>query len=224
MINFIFMLTHNDSTVPDASRSTRSCAARRCSYVGFKDIGATPRSSPSVAEQAHDDGLEVMLEVVSTSPRRRSASLEAAASIGVDWVLGGTNPDTGLRSSPAAVSSTARSRAHRRSPERPCGQDRGDRRDRPLTSTAGVDGVDLLAYRSRPPTSHRWSKRWSPPPRARSSSPARSSTPSRSRCSPAPGCGASPSAARSSRTSCPAGLVVAGQIRAVLDVSATVAG
>ncbi len=44
------------------------------------------------ATQAHADGLEVMLEVVSTSRDDELRSIAAAAEIGVDWVLGGTHP------------------------------------------------------------------------------------------------------------------------------------
>jgi hypothetical protein len=46
---------------------------------------------------AHDDGLEVMLEVVSTTREEELRSVAASAKIGVDWLLGGTHPEDGLR-------------------------------------------------------------------------------------------------------------------------------
>ena len=70
-------------------RSIRDCGLR---YVGFKDIGATPAELREVCAQAHADGLEVMLEVVSTTKEEELRSIAAAAEIGVDWVLGGTHP------------------------------------------------------------------------------------------------------------------------------------
>ena len=97
MIEFVFMLTHHDRTVPDAAdvyEQVRECGLR---YVGFKDIGATVTELRKVCARAHADGLEVMLEVVSTSLEEELRSVAAAAEIGVDWLLGGTHPGDGLR-------------------------------------------------------------------------------------------------------------------------------
>lgn len=96
MIEFVFMLTHHDRTVGqplEVYGQIRECGLR---YVGFKDIGASVAELREVCEQAHADGLEVMLEVVSTSKEDELASLAAAGQIGVDWVLGGTHPADGL--------------------------------------------------------------------------------------------------------------------------------
>ena len=41
MIEFIFMLTHNDQTVPDALDVYGTLRDTDLRYVGFKDIGAT---------------------------------------------------------------------------------------------------------------------------------------------------------------------------------------
>ena len=49
-MNFIFMLTHNDSTVPDAAGVYDSLRGTALHYVGFKDIGATPDELAVVAE------------------------------------------------------------------------------------------------------------------------------------------------------------------------------
>jgi hypothetical protein len=96
VIEFVFMLTHHDRTVGrplEVYGQIRECGLR---YVGFKDIGASPAELREVCEQAHADGLEVMLEVVSTTKEAELASIAAAGQIGVDWVLGGTHPDDGL--------------------------------------------------------------------------------------------------------------------------------
>lgn len=148
-MNFIFMLTHDDTTVPDAAQVYEQVRGTPLSYVGFKDVGATPGELAIVAEKAHADGLEVMLEVVSTSVESELASLETALPIGVDWVLGGTHAEDGarilrssgikycpfpgrieghpsvLRGSTAEIASDARA----------------------LTAMEGVFGLDLLAYR-----------------------------------------------------------------------------
>lgn len=97
MIEFVFMLTHHDRTVPDPAgvyQQVRGCGLR---YVGFKDIGAPVTELREVCARAHADGLEVMLEVVSTTREEELRSVAAAAEIGVDWLLGGTHPEDGLR-------------------------------------------------------------------------------------------------------------------------------
>ena len=97
MIEFVFMLTHHDRTVPDPAgvyQQVRECGLR---YVGFKDIGAPVAELREVCDRAHADGLEVMLEVVSTTREEELTSVAAAAEIGVDWLLGGTHPEDGLR-------------------------------------------------------------------------------------------------------------------------------
>jgi hypothetical protein len=149
VIEFIFMLTHNDVTVDDALEVFEQVRDSGLRYVGFKDIGPPPEVLREVAHAAHDAGMEVMLEVVSTSATDELRSLRAALDIGVDWVLGGTNPDqgasifagTGVRycpfpgiveGHPSVLSGTIQMIA-----------DHAAR----LTSTKGIYGVDLLAYR-----------------------------------------------------------------------------
>jgi hypothetical protein len=109
VIEFVFMLTHHDRTVgrpADVYQQIRDCGPSGVSgdrppgaalrYIGFKDIGATPAELREVCDQAHADGLEVMLEVVSTSKEDELRSIGAAGEVGVDWVLGGTHPRDGL--------------------------------------------------------------------------------------------------------------------------------
>ncbi len=100
MIEFVFMLTHHDRTVDrplDVYEQIRDCGLR---YVGFKDIGASVAELREVCGQAHADGLEVMLEVVSVSKEDELKSIAAAAQIGVDWPVpgsGGRSPERTAR-------------------------------------------------------------------------------------------------------------------------------
>ncbi len=149
MIEFVFMLTHHDRTIDrpiEVYDSIRDCGLR---YVGFKDIGASPAELREVCDQAHADGLEVMLEVVSVSKEDELKSIAAAAAIGVDWVLGGTHPRDGL-----AV--LAGSKAHYCPfPGTVVGHPsvlHGEIAEiadsaREITAMDGVHGLDLLAYR-----------------------------------------------------------------------------
>jgi hypothetical protein len=95
LIEFIFMLTHNDVTVDNALEVLDEVRDSGLRYVGFKDIGPPPEVLIDVTREAHAAGMEVMLEVVSTSASEELRSLRAALEIGVDWVLGGTHPVQG---------------------------------------------------------------------------------------------------------------------------------
>jgi hypothetical protein len=97
MIEFVFMLTHHDATVDGAAGVLESLRGSGLRYVGFKDVGQPVPTLKALAAAAHEQGMEVMLEVVSTSAEDERRSLEAAKQIGVDWVLGGTDVETGLK-------------------------------------------------------------------------------------------------------------------------------
>ncbi|MEU6083379.1 hypothetical protein [Streptomyces sp. NPDC047108] len=149
MIEFIFMLTHNDRTVDDAPDVLASLRDTGLAYVGFKDVGASPQRQRELTEAAHHMGMQVMLEVVSTSPEDEAASLRAARAAGVDWVLGGTTPAVGqdilagsgirycpfpgtVAGHPSRLSGTIAEIADHA---------------KQLTALDGVHGVDLLTYR-----------------------------------------------------------------------------
>jgi hypothetical protein len=96
VIEFIFMLTHDDVTVDDAVDVFAGLRDSGLRYVGFKDVGPPPSVLREVTDAAHEAGMEVMLEVVSTQIGEEVRSLRAAPQIGVDWVLGGTHPHKGI--------------------------------------------------------------------------------------------------------------------------------
>jgi hypothetical protein len=146
---FVFMLTHHDATVANARQVYDEVRGTGLRYVGFKDIGATPDELAEITRAAHDDGLEVMLEVVSTSEDAEIKSIAAASTIGVDWVLGGTHPErgreilagTGARYCPfPGIVVDHPSILKGEIPEIA-------EHARRLTATPGIDGLDLLAYR-----------------------------------------------------------------------------
>jgi hypothetical protein len=149
MSEFVFMLTHDDATVPNALDVLEDLLDSGLRYIGFKDIGATPPTLKEIAARAHEAGMEVMLEIVSTSAQDEVRSIHAAIEVGVDWVLGGTNPDhgveilrgTGLRycpfpgtvvGHPSVLEGTI---------------DEIAAHARRLSEMEGVHGLDLLAYR-----------------------------------------------------------------------------
>jgi hypothetical protein len=149
MIEFVFMLTHHDATVDGAAAVLESLRGSGLRYVGFKDVGQPVPTLKALCDDAHEQGLEVMLEVVSTSAEDERRSLAAALEIGVDWVLGGTDVEVGLATlegsdvrycpfpgrvtgHPSVLGGTIPEIADHAAA---------------LTDREGVYGVDLLAYR-----------------------------------------------------------------------------
>jgi hypothetical protein len=149
MTEFIFMLTRNDATVPDALAVYEEIRSTDVRYVGFKDIGLPVGELRGLADAIRQDGREVMLEVVSENAADELRSIQAALDIGVDWVLGGTNPE------PALELMKAGGPRYCPFPGRVIGHPsllRGSIEEiaesaRTLTARPGVYGLDLLAYR-----------------------------------------------------------------------------
>jgi hypothetical protein len=149
MINFVFMLTHSDSTIPGAIDYVQPLAATGLRYIGFKDVGADPATQRDIATAARDAGLETMLEVVSVTREDEVRSVEAALAAGVDWILGGTNPDAVL---PLLAGQDVnycpfpgRVVGHPSVLEGSVEEIASSAAE--LTSRPGVHGLDLLAYR-----------------------------------------------------------------------------
>ena len=156
MIEFIFMLTRNDQTVPDARQVYDSLRDTDLRYVGFKDIGLPPSELRELAAAMRADGREVFLEVVSERPEDELRSVAAALDIGVDWLMGGTHADEalaildevgppGTAGRPKYCPFPGRVVDHpsilQGTVEEICASAHG------LTARPGVDGLDLLAYR-----------------------------------------------------------------------------
>lgn len=149
MIEFIFMLTKDDRTIADAIDVLDSIAESGLRYVGFKDVGAEPARQREITARAHDLGMEVMLEVVSTSAEAEANSVRSARAAGVDWVLGGTNPEVGveilggtdIRYCPFPGTVTGHPSVLSGSIDDIAASAAA------LSATPGVYGVDLLTYR-----------------------------------------------------------------------------
>ena len=156
MIEFIFMLTRNDQTVPDARQVYDTLRDTELRYVGFKDIGLPPSELRELATTMRADGREVFLEVVSERAEDELRSVEAALDIGVDWLMGGTHADEALAIldgvGPAGTPGRPR---YCPFPGRVVDHpsilegtiEQISESARALTARPGVDGLDLLAYR-----------------------------------------------------------------------------
>ena len=156
MIEFIFMLTRDDQTVPDALEVYGTLRDTDLRYVGFKDIGLPPAQLRELARVMRSDGREVFLEVVSERAEDELRSVQAALDIGVDWLMGGTHADEALAilDTIGPPGTPGRPR-YCPFPGRVVGHpsilegtlDEIAESARELTARPGVDGLDLLAYR-----------------------------------------------------------------------------
>ena len=150
-MDFIFMLTHHDATVPEAVDVYESIRTTGLRFIGFKDVGASPDTLRRLTSAMHEDGRTVFLEVVSVSRDDELRSIEAGLGLGVDVIMGGTNHEAAL-----ALLGTAPVR-YFPFPGTVVGHPselRGSIEDiasqaAELTSHPAVGGLDLLAYRHR---------------------------------------------------------------------------
>jgi hypothetical protein len=146
---FIFMLTKDDTTVPNALEVYDQIRDTALHYCGFKDVGASPELLRKLTDEMHRDGREVFLEVVSEHAEDELRSIRTAVEIGVDVVMGGTHVDEAL---PMLRGSGLR---YFPFPGRVIGHpsllrgsiDEIAENAHQLTEREGVHGLDLLAYR-----------------------------------------------------------------------------
>jgi hypothetical protein len=149
MAHFIFMLTKNDQTVINAMEVYRSIRDTPIQFVGFKDVGLPLDELSALSREMKRDGKKVMLEVVSTNRESELRSIEAAATIGVDYLLGGRHAHeavtllkgTSIQYFPFAGHTVGH-------PTKLTGTMQEIINDaRRLAGLPGVHGLDLLAYR-----------------------------------------------------------------------------
>jgi hypothetical protein len=149
MTAFIFMLTRNDRTVPNAFEVYEQVRDTGLHYIGFKDVGVPMADLKDLTATMQADGREVMLEVVSEHAEDELRSVEAAVDLGVDFLLGGTHAaealdllaGSGIRYCPFPGTVLGHPSVLRGSVD-----DIAASAER-LTSMDGVAGLDLLAYR-----------------------------------------------------------------------------
>src|SRR5215469_8141509 len=148
---FIFMLTRRDATLPDALDVARQALAAGVRHIGFKDVGATRATLKLLADELRKAGAVSYLEVVSLDEASELASARLALEIGVDVLMGGVRPkavapilrEARVRYWPFA----GRVEGH---PSELIGDiDEIAASGREIAALPGVDGLDLLAYRSQ---------------------------------------------------------------------------
>jgi putative N-acetylmannosamine-6-phosphate epimerase len=149
MSEFIFMLTHNDETIPDAVEYVQRLGDSAVRYVGFKDIGLPEERLHDVVAAIRANGQTSVLEIVDVGSEDELRSVQAALRLGVDYIVGGTLIDriateisgSGMRFFPYVgdvVGHPARLEG---------GVDAIVAQARSAAQHPAVDGINVLAYR-----------------------------------------------------------------------------
>ena len=149
-LRFIFMLTRNDRTVPDASQQLQTALGLGVRHIGFKDIGLPLEQLKGLNAAIKAGGATSYLEVVSLDRESEIVSAKAAADIGVDVLLGGTRvddvlpiiKDSGIQYFPFPGRITGHPSVLEGTIEEIVES------AKTIAARDGVHGLDLLAYRS----------------------------------------------------------------------------
>lgn len=148
-LDFIFMLTKNDRTVPDAHERLKDVLAGGVKHIGFKDIGLPFDELRSLSQAIKKAGATLYLEVVSLDEESEIKSAKAAMDLDVDYLMGGTRPEViaplvkehKLKYYPFAGNIVGHPSVLKGT------KDEIVESAVTIASIDGVDGLDLLAYR-----------------------------------------------------------------------------
>ncbi|MEM9491494.1 MAG: hypothetical protein AAGC55_20285, partial [Myxococcota bacterium] len=88
-MDFIFMLTRADQTVPDCLEVLDYVLPVGLTHIGFKDVGVPRETLASLTRRIREAGAVSYMEVVSTSAEACLNSARVAREVGVDRLLGG---------------------------------------------------------------------------------------------------------------------------------------
>jgi hypothetical protein len=145
---FIFMLTRNDTTLADARAVYASIADTGVRHVGCKDVGLPREELRELMADIRGHGHVSYLEVVAETEQDTLQSARVAADVRPDYLIGGTLIEpvqqiiegTGIRFFPYVGEIVGH----------PCllrGAIDAIAEDARRAEAAGVDGINLLAYR-----------------------------------------------------------------------------
>jgi hypothetical protein len=145
---FIFMLTRNDTTLADARDVYASIADTGVRHVGCKDVGLPREELRELMADIRGHGHVSYLEVVAETEQDTLQSARVAADVRPDYLIGGTLIEpvqqiiegTGIRFFPYVGEIVGH----------PCllrGAIDAIAEDARRAEAAGVDGINLLAYR-----------------------------------------------------------------------------
>lgn len=148
-MDFVFMLTRSDQTVPDCLRVLDEVRELGLGHLGFKDVGVEPATLRELVSRIKAAGAISYMEVVSTSREACLNSARVARDIGVERLLGGTQVDEVLDILKGSATTyhpfPGKPIGH---PTKLGGTPADVEADCKTFAAKGCAGVDLLAYRA----------------------------------------------------------------------------
>lgn len=90
MAEFIFMLTQQDVTVPNAIEIFKEIKGTGVKLIGFKDVGLPKVELMKLVKLMKKEKMKTFIEVVSGSEEENLRSAKTAIELGVDYLIGGT--------------------------------------------------------------------------------------------------------------------------------------
>ena len=148
-MDFNFMLTRADRTVPDACAVMEGIGRLGLKHIGFKDVGAELETLRALNGLIKASGAVSYLEVVATAPQAAINSARMAVEIGVDRLLGGTQvAETLAILAGSAIGYFPFPGTPVGHPTRLGGSAEDIERQSAAFMEMGCAGVDLLAYRA----------------------------------------------------------------------------
>jgi hypothetical protein len=96
-MDFVFMLTRNDSTVENALDLVEIARALGLRHIGFKDVGADAPMLMRLTAAIRAAGASPWMEVVATSREAELRSVALGRALGVDHLMGGVHAEEALR-------------------------------------------------------------------------------------------------------------------------------
>jgi hypothetical protein len=151
-VEFIFMLTHHDVTIPNALEVLDEIKDSGLKCIGCKDIGLKPDQYEELFSEFRKYGMQSFLEVVTYSEEEHFRGIDLGLRIGADNIIGGM---------PVYTKKTIEYLKQKQAPTRffpyvgkvtghPCvlgGKVEEIIRDANDAAKQGANGVNLLLYR-----------------------------------------------------------------------------
>lgn len=148
-MDFVFMLTRADQTVPDALDVLEDIRTVGLQHIGFKDVGGTPELLGRTARRIRELGATSYMEIVNPTRDGCLAAARLAREIGIDRLLGGTAVDEVLEilagSNTQYLPFPGKPFGH---PTKLAGSPADVEADCRRYRATGCPGVDLLAHRA----------------------------------------------------------------------------
>lgn len=89
MVEFIFMLTHHDVTVPNALEVFEEVKDTGLKFVGCKDVGLPLDKLKELFSKMKKAGMVTFLEVVTYSDEEHFRGVDTAVAVQADYLIGG---------------------------------------------------------------------------------------------------------------------------------------